>query len=97
LDFSLAIKTTASRSSVEKPESDSRHLYTGHRLHNFQIACKLFPEYFIDPSFDVIYRLTMLQQWFRIIRLSDSHLPDKSDFSLNAHDHDSLPQPLKLV
>jgi hypothetical protein len=36
LNFSLAIKTTASRSSVEKPESDSRHLYTGHHLHGLQ-------------------------------------------------------------
>ena len=54
LDFPLAIKTTASRSSVEKPESDSRHLYTGHRLHSFQIACKLILGCTQDPSFDVI-------------------------------------------
>ena len=53
LDFSLAIKTTASRSSVEKPESDSRHLYTGHRLHNIQFACRLILGYLSDPSFDV--------------------------------------------
>ena len=36
LNGSLRIETTGSRSSVEKPGSDSRHLHAGHRLGSLQ-------------------------------------------------------------
>ena len=36
LNGSLCIKATGSRSSVRKPESDSRHLHAGHRLGSLQ-------------------------------------------------------------
>src|SRR5690554_940301 len=44
LCFSLNIGTTGSRSSAQKPESDSRPLYAGCRLSSNQVSDKLIPE-----------------------------------------------------
>ena len=43
LNGSLCIKTTGSRSSIEKPESDSRHLHAGHRLGGIQDNPQTYP------------------------------------------------------
>ena len=43
LNGSLCIKTTGSRSSIEKPDSDSRHLHAGHRLGGIQDNPQTYP------------------------------------------------------
>ena len=53
LDFSLIIKTTGSRSSLQKPESKSCPLYTGHHSHSHQASCELIPGRLYIPGFDV--------------------------------------------
>ena len=52
LSFSLNIKTTGSRSSLQKPKSDSRHFYAEHRLHSNQVSCRLILEMDAASSFD---------------------------------------------
>ncbi|MBU6148595.1 MAG: hypothetical protein KGQ54_00175 [Verrucomicrobia bacterium] len=55
MDFSLNIKTTGSRSSVEKPRSDSRHLYAGYHLRSVQVTRRFVLGYAKDPSFDITF------------------------------------------
>jgi len=98
LEFSLVIKTTGSRSSLQKPKSESRLLYAGCRLSNNQVLDKLIPGYSNDPGFDSNLWITTRLQRFRFIRLSDSYLPEFiQHFDSNAHYHDSLPQQLWVV
>lgn len=51
LDFSLAIETTGSRSSLRKPETESRHLYAEHRPPSNQISDGLRPGRSKRPQF----------------------------------------------
>ena len=51
LDFSLDIETTGSRSSLQKPETESRHLYAEHRPHSNQISDGLCPGAANRPQF----------------------------------------------
>jgi hypothetical protein len=97
LDFSLAIKTTASHSSVEKPESDSRHLYTGHHPHNIQLACGFILGVSPNPNSDVFLVFRCFNSGSGLFVFLILTCQIYSDFSLNAHDHCSLQQPLELV
>lgn len=53
LGFLLNITTTGSRSSTEKPELGSRHLYVGHHLPRTQITGKFIPKIKRVFGFDV--------------------------------------------
>src|SRR5260364_457805 len=86
LCFSLGIKATGSRSALEKPASDSRHLYAGHHLLSNRVGSRLILKSANASSFDVFSRLTTHPQWFRVIRLSDSYLTLYQRLFLNAHD-----------
>jgi hypothetical protein len=97
LDFFLCIKATGSRSSLEKPESDSRHLYAGHHPPNNQVAGGFILGELPAPSFDVLVTVSTRIQWFSFIRLSDSYLSVLARLFLNAHDRCSLQQPLEVV
>jgi hypothetical protein len=91
------IQATASRSSLQKPKLESRHLYTGHHLHSTQVTCKFIPGDRNAPGFDVALWFTMRQQWFGFTRLSNPYLTNPVSRFLNAHYHSSLPQQLEVV
>ena len=74
MDFSLYIGATGSRSSTQKPESDSRHLYAGHHPPSKQVPDGIIPGLVQDPGFDVIPMLSTLHLWFTFVRLSDSYM-----------------------
>ncbi len=75
LNFSLVIKTTGSRSSLQKPKSDSRLLYAGCHLLNHQALSKFVPSYGNALGFDNNLWITTRQPRFRPIRLSDFYPP----------------------
>gem|GEM_PF-3802598 len=90
--------SSSSRSSLQKPKSESRLLDAGCRLSNNLVLDKLIPGYRRAPGFDSNLHVTTPLQRFRFIRLSDSHLPEFAQhFDSNAHTHGSLPQQLSVV
>ena len=52
LGVSLSIHATGSRSSIEEPSTDSRHLYAGHHLHSIRNSLADLSDY-AAPGFDV--------------------------------------------
>ena len=69
--------------SMPAPATGSRHLYTGHRQDNTQVASWLrarhhrrpfVPETQFAPGFDAIFRISVRQQWFTHVRLPIAHL-----------------------
>ena len=54
LRFSLSIKTTGSRSSLQKPKSESRLLYADCHLSNNQVSDRLVPRYGNALGFDSV-------------------------------------------
>ena len=67
-------RATGSRSSTQEPETDSRPLHTGCRLHSNQVSCRLYPGHSEIAQFRQQQHLTTLQRGFNFVRLSVSHL-----------------------
>ena len=84
LAFLHCHQATGSRSSLQTPRSNSRHLYAGHHPHNNQVLCRLLLDEDQAPSFDVVCQLTTLQQWFSLIRLFDPYLAGFTPIFFNA-------------
>ena len=60
LVFSLNIKATGSRNSLEKPKLESRLLYTGYRPPNMQAPDGLISSVWVALDFDNLLAFTML-------------------------------------
>ena len=60
---------------MQKPSSESRHLYAGGRLGSKQVHPKLILGLTSEPSFDLVHVVSTPHQWFACARLSEPHLP----------------------
>lgn len=82
LCLSLAIVTTGSRSSTQKPGLSSRHLYAGRHLASKQVSARFILQQHKLRSFDAIWSVSTLERWFTCVRLLNPHLILTSTFSL---------------
>ena len=60
---------------MQKPSSESRHLYAGGRLGSKQVHPKLILGLTSEPSFDLVQVVSTPHRWFACARLSEPHLP----------------------
>jgi len=67
---SLNITVLSSHSSVEAPESSSRHLYAGHRPPSNQVSDGLIPGIVVAPGSDVSYQFRHLDDGSLVLAFS---------------------------
>ena len=60
---------------MQKPSSESRHLYTGGRLGSRQVSPKLILGLTAEPVLTSSMEFRRLIEWFACARLSESYLP----------------------
>src|SRR5690349_20372022 len=95
--FPLPSPTRVS-SSVRKPGSGSRLLYTGHRMASKQVSSMLIPEQECSPGSGVIREFSMRPQRFACARLPDPYLtqsqPRRLTMTLPSRPGEFHPEPL---